>query len=94
MENSLVFATSLRQVDDYSFEISWTDGVVGVFFLADLQKVCPCVSCLKERPNLNKEVRAFRITSVGTYALRIHFTSGCSKGIFTFSFLRKLLRGM
>ncbi len=93
MENSTVPARSIKQVDNYSFKIEWTDGVEGVFLLSYLQKNCPCASCKIEKRNLNEEVRAFRIVSVGAYALKVEFTSGCSKGIFSFTFLKQMLNG-
>lgn len=92
MESSLVFARQITQVDSHSFKIIWTDEKEQIFNLLELQKNCPCISCLEKEKELlpQKEVRALKISSVGSYALRINFTSGCSRGIFTFHFLRTL----
>lgn len=87
----LVFAKEIRQVDNYIFMISWTDGKSDFFKLSYLQRKCPCSFCLGQGQGVEEEVKAVRIISVGSYALQIEFTSGCSKGIFTFSFLRSLL---
>jgi len=38
----------------------------------------------------NKDVKAYRITSVGRYALRIEYTFGCSAGIYDYDLLRVL----
>lgn len=86
----------IRQKDNYTFSILWTDGEETEHRLSDLQKQCPCALCRDEisgkqivdPATLNKLVRARRIVSVGRYALRIEFTSGCSLGIFGFDFLR------
>ncbi|MBS0628109.1 MAG: DUF971 domain-containing protein [Verrucomicrobia bacterium] len=80
----------IRQIDNQSFNIIWTDEKVSLFKLSFLQSKCPCSFCLKGFNNVEEGVRAFRIKSVGCFALQIDFTSGCSKGIFTFSFLREL----
>ena len=92
MESFLVFARKIVQVDNYSFKITWTDEKEQIFPLSYLQRNCPCISCgEKERdPLCQEEVRATKVVSVGSYALRINFTSGCSRGIFTFHFLRTL----
>lgn len=80
----------IKQVNNQNFNIVWTDEKISSFKLSFLQKKCPCSFCLKGCSQVEEEVKAFRITSVGCFALRIDFTSGCSKGIFTFPFLRKL----
>ena len=82
--------TSIEQVDERSFKIIWTDKKEFSFHLADLQRACPCSACIKNKRIVDQEMSATKIMSVGSYALRIDFTSGCSKGIFTYAFLRKL----
>ncbi len=86
----LVLAKELKQVDNYSFTINWADERKDLFKLSFLQKNCPCSLCMGRQINVEEEVKAVRILSVGSYALRIEFSSGCSKGIFTFSFLKSL----
>ena len=39
---------------------------------------------------VREDVRAIKINSVGRYAIRIQFTSGCSAGLYTFDLLRNL----
>ena len=84
------FVQSIQQVDKSRFKIIWTDGKEGVFHLAELQRLCPCSSCEKQKGIVEQEMSAKKIVSVGNYALRIDFTAGCSKGIYTYAFLRKL----
>lgn len=87
----------IEQKDNYTFTIKWTDGVEVNYRLSDLQKRCPCASCTDEssgRPKVDPEtidadVKAKRILSVGRYAIRIDFTSGCSLGIYSYDDLRK-----
>ena len=94
-----VFVKTIIQTSQTTFTIEWTDGQKIDYRLSDLQKKCPCAQCRDEKTGellinprkLNENVEAFRVKSVGRYALRIDFTSGCSKGIFTFSFLRSSL---
>jgi ATP-binding protein involved in chromosome partitioning len=88
---SLIGIKKIFQVDNYSFQIVWMDEKKSVFRLSYLQRHCPCLRC-KETSSIaaDEEVKATKIQNVGTYALSIAFTSGCSKGIYTFPFLRQL----
>lgn len=91
MKNSLILIQQIKQIDNHSFQIAWTDQKVSVLHLAHVQKHCPCARCAAEKNVLVKpDVKATKITNVGIYALAVGFTSGCSRGVFTFSLLRKL----
>ncbi len=60
--------------------------------LSDVQKICSCALCRDERTGealvdesqIDPNVCAKKIVNVGRYALKIEFTSGCSKGIYPF----------
>lgn len=88
----------LRKKDDHSFIIEWSDGSMADYRLSDLQKCCPCANCVDETTGkrmkkdevVDPAVRCVRIDSVGRYALRIQFTSGCSSGIYDFEMLHKM----
>ncbi len=85
------FILSIYQKDNTTFTIEWLDGTITHHRLADLQKNCPCVRCQDEKREPNaEEVSARRIFSVGRYALKIEFTTGCSKGIYSFAMLKEL----
>lgn len=86
------------QKDNHSFTIEWNDGCTVSYRLSDLQKLCPCAACIDEVTgkrildinSVKENLKAIRISSVGRYALRIQFSSGCSNGIYDFDFLRKM----
>ncbi len=86
----LVLIKELNQLTNDAFRILWSDGKYSVFCLADLQSNCPCARCQESVREKGVEVQAVKISSVGNYALRIDFKRGCSRGVFTFSFLRTL----
>lgn len=91
MERAFVFIKKLEQLSNYVFQIVWNDEKVSLFRLSDLQKRCPCARCQEmDAKEGDKEVRASKISSIGNYALRIDFTSGCSRGVFTFQLLRQI----
>lgn len=85
----------IEQVDNFSFAVEWTDGSFKRYRLSDLQKECPCSHCVDESTGdrtakagaVKEDVRGRRVYSVGRYALRIEFTSGCSTGIYSYEFL-------
>ncbi len=86
---------SIEQKDDCLFAIEWNDGLVKEYQLSGLQKRCPCAGCVDEMTGVQilnpatvkDDVRAVKIVSVGRYAIRIFFTSGCSNGIYSYDFL-------
>jgi DUF971 family protein len=91
----------IRQESPQGFMIEWLDGKVDRYTLTELQKACPCAACVDESTGLRRipaeevpaHLSAIKIESVGRYALRVQFTSGCSRGIFGFDYLRGL-KGM
>lgn len=98
MKSNPVFVRSIAQKNNHTFTIEWSDRTVSDYRLSNLQKNCPCANCNDEitgkkrvdEKSIKEDVRAIRINSVGRYALRIQFTSGCSTGIYSFDMLRKL----
>ena len=89
---------NIRQKDNTSFAIEWSDGAIQEFRLSTLQRLCPCAKCVDEttgKPLLDpatvdENVRAISLRSVGRYGLQIKFTSGCSFGIYSFETLRRM----
>lgn len=96
--NSTFFIRSIRQKGPHRFTIEWTDGKLSEYRLCDLQRICTCARCRDEvtgqmrvdPATIAEDVEAFRIVSVGRYALQIFFSKGCSKGIYPFWLLRGL----
>jgi DUF971 family protein len=86
----LVLVKELKRLSNNTFSILWSDDRSSVFTLSDLQKNCPCARCQESKGTYDEDVKATKISSVGNYALRIDFTKGCSRGIFTFQFLRTI----
>lgn len=90
------------QKDNHTFTIHWDDGIVADYRLSELQRHCHCANCIDESTgkrlldvaSIQPNVRAVRIVSVGRYALRVQFTSGCSAGIYDFDMLYKLTKGL
>lgn len=84
----------ISQKTPYEVTIEWSDGMIQHLRFREIQKQCPCAECsekLDESCNA-KDVMAQRIVTVGKYALRFEFTSGCSAGIYSFDFLRHMER--
>lgn len=94
----LIFIRRIFQKDRYRFTIEWTDGKISTYKLSDLQRHCTCARCRDEKTgqslidssSIDDEVLAVQIVNVGRYALKIDFTKGCSKGIYSFLLLRQL----
>ncbi|MCB1117467.1 MAG: P-loop NTPase [Chlamydiia bacterium] len=68
--------------------IEWTDGTICRYDLSDIQRCCPCARCSENTPQaLGLASRAY---SVGRYAIKFEFTSGCSAGIYSLALLRQM----
>lgn len=90
-----LFVRRIWQVDNDRFAIAWQDGVVQLFHLKTLQELCPCAACTTSREkkassSTSEKVSCSSIQNVGRYALRIHYTTGCAHGIYSFSYLKNL----
>ncbi len=72
--------------------IKWSDDVEAYYDVRELRANCPCASCQEKRPSRDKieNIRPKKISSLGSYALKIDFSDGHNTGIFTFDFLREL----
>lgn len=96
MKDAPIFVRMLKQKDNHTFTIEWSDGMVRDYRLSELQFRCPCAKCydvvsgtrLEGAKKIDPDVRATIIKNVGRYALQIKFTSGCSTGIYSFGMLR------
>jgi ATP-binding protein involved in chromosome partitioning len=100
MTKKIVLLDTIKQKNNYTFSIKWTDGTTDDFRLCELQRNCPCAGCVDESTGrrlshldaVPDHLTAIKIENVGRYALKIHFASGCSRGIYSFDFLRLLNR--
>ncbi len=88
----------IRQADERTLAITWTDGRDDQFDVVKLRRSCPCAKCIDEwtgekrlRPeDVAETTRPLKIDSVGSYALQIFFSDGHGTGIYTFQMLRNL----
>lgn len=93
-----VYIKEIKQKDNHHFTIIWGDGETRHYRLSELQKQCPCAKCVDEwtgkrlldESTVDENVKAVTLANVGRYAIKIHFTSGCSTGIYGYGLLRKL----
>lgn len=94
MTQLFLYIQQIQQEDAYTFTILWSDQLLQRFRLCDVQKHCPCAGCAskneKGQASVQEGVSAARIASVGRYAIKITFSSGCSTGIYDFELLRKI----
>lgn len=75
---------------DSCLEITWRDGLYQKIPLVQLQQHCLCQECRNRGTLCPKQVGAKQVISVGNYAIRIVFTSGCCKGIYPFHLIREI----
>lgn len=76
-------------IDSY-LDITWEDGLHQKVPLVELQQNCLCQECRNKDALCPKQVGASEVVSVGNYAIRIVFTSGCCKGIYPYHLIREI----
>ena len=97
--------TKLKLKRDEGLTIDWSDGQQTRYTIAQLRRACPCATCKTLREQMSKSrLTVLPVTSsaatgplsvtsaelVGNYALRVVWSDGHDKGIYSFSFLREL----
>jgi DUF971 family protein len=90
---------------DQQLTITWQDGVVSVYPLTLLRKMCPCAMCkdqreadaLRPKTSLNVLPETFQgnptvidAQLVGNYAMKISWSDQHDTGIYSFQYLREI----
>lgn len=70
--------------------IIWKDGLEQKISINQIQQYCPCQKCRDSNAIGDMQVQASQVVSIGNYAVRILFTSGCSMGIYPYHLLREI----
>ena len=84
-------AIGFRQRDARTLSVLWEDGQQNDFDVRDLRLACPCALCVEEmsgRPLLDPatvplDISPLRLSLVGAYGLKVHWSDGHNTGIFT-----------
>lgn len=93
-----IFPNDIRQADDTTLEIDWSDGVQSKYNVFNLRTACPCANCIDELTgkllldpeNIDPNVKPKGLVSVGNYAIQIAWSDGHDTGIYTWKRLRAL----
>jgi DUF971 family protein len=96
----MIEPVQIIEESDSELTIKWSDDSESRFTASQLRRACPCATCVNEwtgQKILNDESipndLTFSHTSiVGRYALNFHFSDGHNSGIFSFKYLREILR--
>jgi len=89
MKNLKKEEVQVREKDSKHVEI-FLNGEWHALSLHEIQKNCPCARCSKEKKS-DPKVALLEFSLMGRYALKITFSSGCSRGIYPFSLLKKMV---
>ncbi len=87
-------------------EIAWKEGETGRVALSHLRRHCPCAPCVEGREKQAEDSGLHMITAaemgatdevlavhpVGRYAIQIRWNDGHDTGIYTYDYLRQLVR--
>jgi DUF971 family protein len=89
LEGECLGGSKIIHQNSHSFCVEWSDGEKSEYSFKEILPHCRCVRCKKTPPAFFEgEVEANGIQKVGRFGVRIQFKQGCSKGIYSFEFLR------
>jgi ATP-binding protein involved in chromosome partitioning len=72
----------VNQIDQHYIEVARLGKRV-TYRISEIQEQCPCARCSENDKPQDPNVRVTDIQKIGNYAVRFQFTSGCSKGFYT-----------
>lgn len=82
-----------RDLSQASFEVRGAGNALeirkGRVSLHELQKRCPCARC-KLQKKCDENVSLLEFSLIGRYAIKVSFSSGCSRGIYPITLLEDL----
>lgn len=81
-------AIEVRQGDAQHLEIKMDNEWVR-YNLNELQKRCPCARCAIQK-KCEENVSLLEFSPVGRYAIKVTFSSGCSRGIYPIDLIKKI----
>ena len=88
----------IKQIDESTMGITWTDGHESVYHVKMLRENCPCAHCIDEWSGQKKikpgdipdTIRPTNLKAVGLYALQFWWNDGHDTGLYPHSLLRKI----
>lgn len=76
---------------NYELVIKWKDGKSQVIEACFMQARCPCIECLSQNPQQVQNPQIVSFSRKGRLGLKVDFSNGCSKGIYSFYQIRSWL---
>jgi DUF971 family protein len=101
-----VMPTKLTLKRDQGLEVVWADGKVSNYPLIYLRSMCPCATCKEVRAtkaqaktsltilpgNYATPLTVTGVEKIGSYALRLDWSDQHGSGIYSFQYLREIMR--
>jgi DUF971 family protein len=97
--------TRLTLKRDAGLDVVWEDGTTSHYPLQYLRTMCPCAACKEVRAaprqkssltilpgNYSAPLRAKAVEKVGNYAIRVDWSDDHGSGIYSFQYLREIMR--
>jgi DUF971 family protein len=96
----MIEPVEILEESDSALKITWSDGAESTYQAADLRRKCPCAGCVNEwtgermlkADSIANDLTFSHISIVGRYALNFHFSDGHETGIFSFKYLREMMK--
>jgi DUF971 family protein len=72
--------------------IKWKDGKSQSISASAMQNQCPCVECLVNTQKNKRDIKILFFELKGRLGIKVQFSDGCSKGIYSFNQIRSWLK--
>lgn len=72
--------------------IKWKDGKSQALKADYLESLCPCVDCQGVKKEALVDVKILSFIVKGRFGVKLEFSQGCSKGIYSFQQIRSWLK--
>ncbi len=90
--------SDIKQIDEATLGITWTDGHESVYHVKLLREKCPCANCIDEwsgekkikAGTISDTIRPLNLKTVGLYAIQFDWNDGHSTGLYPYTLLREL----
>ena len=104
--NEQVVPSKMTLDREKGLQITWIDGTVSEYPLQYLRSMCPCAGCKEVRSagqdkkrsltilpgNYAPPLKVTAVERVGNYALRLEWSDEHASGIYSYQYLREIMR--
>jgi DUF971 family protein len=90
----MLFVDKIINTANCGFMIKWSDGKTQRIKADFLQARCPCINCQDGKNKVQDDVKILSFILKAKMGMKVQFSSGCQKGIYSFNEIRSWLKNL